>query len=61
LRGPDGVVDERRVRLADVRKRQDVEVSGHGVTSVTLRILSTYAGQKGTAASLAEVGFFAQQ
>ena len=61
LRGPDGVVDERRVRLADVRKLQTVEVSGHGVTSVTLRILSTYAGQQGTAASLAEVGFFAQQ
>jgi hypothetical protein len=61
LRGPDGVVDERRVRLADERDRQVVEVDGHGVTSVTLRILSTYAGQQGTAASIAEVGFFAKQ
>ena len=58
LRGPDGVIDERRVVLADVRKMQEVEVDGQGVTRVTLRILSTYAGQKGTAASLAEVGFF---
>ena len=47
--------------LADVRKLQEIEVDGHGVTQVTLRILSTYAGQKGTAASLAEVGFFAKQ
>lgn len=61
LRGPDGVLDERRVMLADVRKRQEIDVDGHGVTRVTLRILSTYAGQKGTAASLAEVGFFAKQ
>ena len=61
LRGPEGVIDERRVVLADVRKLQEVEVDGHGVTRVTLRILSTYAGQKGTAASLAEVGFFAKQ
>jgi len=61
LRGPDGVIDERRVTLADVRKLQEIEVDGHGVTRVTLKILSTYAGQKGTAASLAEVGFFAKK
>ena len=61
LRGPDGVIDERRVVLADARKMQEVEVDGHGVTRVTLRILSTYAGQKGTAASLAEVGFFEKE
>lgn len=61
LRGPDGVVDERRVRLADDRELQEIPVSGHLVTSVTFRILSTYAGQKGSAASIAEVGFFAKQ
>jgi hypothetical protein len=61
LRGPHGVIDERRVVLADKPTLQEVTVDGHGVTRVTLRILSTYAGQKGTAASLAEVGFFAKQ
>ena len=61
LRGPDGVVDERRVLLPDKRGLQEVPVDGSGVTRVTLRILSTYAGQKGSAASLAEVGFFAKQ
>jgi hypothetical protein len=61
LRGPDGVVAERRIRLADDRELQQFEVSGSGVTSVRFRILSTYAGQKGSAASIAEVGFFTKQ
>jgi hypothetical protein len=61
LRGPDGVVAERRVLLADKRARQDVEVSGDGVTRVSLRILSTYAGQRGTAASVAEVAVHSKQ
>jgi len=61
LRGPDGAVGESRLVLADRRGLQELEVSGSGVTTVTLRVLSTYAGQKGTAASLAEVGFFSKQ
>jgi hypothetical protein len=44
--------------LADKAALQEVAVDGQGVTRVTLRILSTYAGQKGSAASLAEVAFY---
>jgi hypothetical protein len=61
MRGADGVIDERRATLADKRGLQEVEVDAAGVTRVTLRILSTYAGQKGTAASIAEVGFYDKQ
>ena len=61
LRGPDGTVDQRRVVLSDTRGLQVVEVEGHEVTRATLRILSTYAGQKSSAASVAEVGFLAKQ
>jgi hypothetical protein len=61
LRGPDGILDQRRVVLADRRGMQVVEVAGSDVTRLTLRILSTYAGQKSSAASVAEVGFLAKQ
>jgi hypothetical protein len=61
LRGPHGLVAERRTVLADKRSQQLVEVSGHDVTQVVISVLSTYAGQKGSAASLAEVGFLSKQ
>jgi hypothetical protein len=61
LRGAHGLVAERRTVLADKRTQQLVEVSGHGVTQVVISVLSTYAGQQGSAASLAEVGFLSKQ
>ncbi len=61
LFGARGVVQESRALLADTRGRQTLSVSGHAVTRVELRIVSTYAGQKGRAASLSEVGFVSKQ
>jgi hypothetical protein len=61
LRGAHGLVAERRTVLADKRTQQLVELSGHGVTQVIISVLSTYAGQQGSAASLSEVGFLSKQ
>jgi hypothetical protein len=61
LRGAHGLVAERRTVLADKRTQQLVEVSGRDVTRVVISVLSTYAGQRGTDASLAEVGFLSKQ
>jgi hypothetical protein len=61
LRGAHGLVAERRTVLADKRTQQLVEVSGRDVTRVVISVLSTYAGQRGSDASLAEVGFLSKQ
>jgi hypothetical protein len=61
LIGAGGVLQERRVPLADNDAKQVVAVSGRGVTRVVVRVLTTYAGQRSAAASLAEVGFLSAQ
>ena len=56
-----GQVAAERVTLADKRDLQTFDVKGHGVRSATVRVVSTYAGQKGQATAMAEVSFFTKK
>ena len=49
---------KKQLTVADTEKRQDFDLEGADVASVTVKIIDVYAGQKGSAASVREVIFW---